>query len=249
MSVIFLVLLLTLGTLMPVAISAAEQNNSCIGCHKDLPAGSYAGHKFSDYTGSVHDKNNVRCEACHGGDPVSADKTAAHKGVLRSGDPGSPVYFRNLPQTCGKCHGKELVNFSRSRHYAELKTSGRGPSCVTCHGSMVTFILTSGQITEFCTICHNNKRGILPYAPKEVKNVLSMMELANTVVSWSEDFIKEAQKDRKSTPESEKQLTIARNYLKNAKTSWHTFNMEDVTANIEGAYTAAKNARDGLRLH
>ena len=247
MPIILLVLLLSLCTFIPVNIAVAESNNSCIECHRDLPAGSYAGHKFSDYTGSVHDRNGVRCEACHGGDPVHADKTAAHKGVFRSGDPKSAIYFRNLPQTCGKCHGEELVNFSRSSHYAELKTSGRGPSCVTCHGSMGTFILTSGQIMEFCTVCHNNKRGILPNAPQEVKNVLSMMELADTVVSWSEEFVKEAQKVKKSTPESEKELALAIGYMKHARLSWHTFRMEDVTTNIKSAYNAAKKARAGIR--
>src|SRR3989304_56349 len=243
MPIILLVLLLSLCTFIPVNIAVAESNNSCIECHKDLPAGSNAGHIFSDYKGSVHDRNGVRCEACHGGDPVLADKAAAHKGVSRTGDPRGSVYFSNLPQTCGKCHGEELVNFSRSRHYAELKTSGRGPSCVTCHGSMGTFILTSGQIREFCTVCHNNKRGILPNAPQKVKNVLSMMELADTVVSWSEEFVKEAQKVKKSTPESEKELALAIGYMKHARLSWHPFRMEDVTANIKSAYNAATKAR------
>lgn len=247
MPIVMLLLLLGLGSFMPVTIAVAAPNNSCIECHKDLPAGSYAGHKFSDYTGSVHDRNGVRCEACHGGDPVHADRTAAHKGVFRSGDPKSAVYFRNLPQTCGKCHGEELVNFSRSRHYAELKTSGRGPSCVTCHGSMGTFILTSGQIREFCTVCHNNQRGILPNIPGEVENVLSMMELADTLVSWSEEFVAEAHKSKKGTSESEKQLAIARNTIKHAKLTWHTFRLEDVTNKIKDAYTAAKKAREGIR--
>ena len=247
MPIILLVIFLCLCTFVPVNIALAQPVNSCMECHRDLPAGSYAGHKFSDYTGSVHDRNGVRCEACHGGDPVHADKTAAHKGVFKSTDPKSAIYFRNLPQTCGKCHGEELVNFSRSRHYAELKTSGRGPTCVTCHGSMGTFILTSGQIREFCTVCHNNKRGILPNVPQEVVNVLSMMELAGTVVSWSEESVKEAQKGKNSTPESEKQLALAMNYMKHARLSWHTFRMEDVTANIKSAYSAAKKAREGIR--
>src|SRR3989337_2271947 len=247
MPIILLVIFLCLCTFVPVNIALAQPVNSCMECHRYRPAGSYAGHKFSDYTDSVHDRNGVRCEACHGGDAVHADKIAAHKGVFRSTDPKSAIYFRNLPQTCGKCHGEELVNFSRSRHYAELKTSGRGPSCVTCHGSMGTFILTSGQIMEFCTVCHNNKRGILPNAPQEVKNVLSMMELADTVVSWSKEFVKEAQKVKKSTPESEKELALAIGYMKHARLSWHPFRMEDVTTNIKSAYNAAKKAREGTR--
>lgn len=247
MPIILFVLLLSFSVFMPVNIAVAEQANSCIACHKDLPAGSYAGHKFSDYSGSVHDRKGVRCEACHGGGPLHTDKDAAHKGVFKSTDPKSPIYFRNLPQTCGKCHGEELVNFSRSRHYAELKTSGRGPSCVTCHGSMGTFILTSGQIREFCTVCHNSKSGILPNVPREVENVLSMMELADTVVRLSEESVKEGQRVKKSTPESEKQLSLAIGYMKHARLSWHTFRMEDVTADIMNAYAAAKKAREGIR--
>src|SRR3990167_5476404 len=175
-----LLLLLILGSYIPGNIVGAAENNSCLSCHKDLPSGSYTGHKFSDYTGSVHDRNDVRCEACHGGDPKRTDKTAAHAGILRSNDPRSSIYFTNLPQTCWKSHGDELINLTRSKHYAELKMAGRGPSCVTCHGSMGTFILTSDRIREFCTVCHNNQRGILPNVPKEVANVLSMMELTNT---------------------------------------------------------------------
>ena len=242
-----IVLLLSFCAYMPDNIAVAAQKNSCIECHKDLPSGSYTGHKFSDYTGSVHERNGIRCEACHGGDPMSADKTTAHTGVFRSSNPRSSIYFKNLPQMCGKCHGEELVNFSRSRHYAELKTSGRGPSCVTCHGSMGTFILTSDRIREFCTVCHNNQRGILPNVPKEVANVLSMMELTNTLVSWSEEFVTEAKKAKKETSESEKQLAIARNTIKHAKLTWHTFRMEDVTKKINDAYSAAKKARESIR--
>lgn len=245
----FLLIVLLLGSyaFIPDNTTIAAENNSCIECHKDLPPGSYAGHKFSDYNDSVHDRNGVRCEACHGGNPAHTDKMTAHKGVFVSKDPNSSIYFRNLPQTCGKCHGDELVNFSRSRHYAELKTSGRGPSCVTCHGSMGTFILTSGQIRDFCTICHNNQRGILPNVPKEVENVLSMMELANTVVSWSGEFVKEAKKVKGENPDSERQLSEAMYYMKQARVAWHTFRMEDVTAKIKNAYSAAKKARESIR--
>ncbi len=247
MPFLVIVILLGLCACMPGNMAIAAPNNSCIECHKDLPSGSYTGHKFSDYKGSVHDSNGIRCEACHGGNPVTADKATAHTGVFKSNNPKSSIYFKNLPQTCGKCHGEELVNFSRSRHYSELKTSGRGPSCVTCHGSMGTFILTSDRIREFCTVCHNNQRGILPNIPGEVENVLIMMELADTLVSWSEEFVAEAHKTKKGTSESEKQLAIARNTIKQAKLTWHTFRLKDVTNKIKDAYTAAKKAREGIR--
>ena len=189
--ILFIVLF---NTTIPFNHANAAEKNSCIECHKNLPPGSYTGHKYSDYTGSVHERAGVRCEACHGGDPVRSDKTSAHTGVYHSSDPKSPIYFKNVPQTCGKCHGEELVNFSRSKHYAELKMSGRGPSCVTCHGSMGTFILTSNQIKEFCTICHNPQKGILPDTPRQVQSVLSLMEMTQTLINWSGEFISDAKK-------------------------------------------------------
>ena len=83
--------------------------------------------------------------------------------------------------------------------------------------------------------------------PRELENVLTMMELTNTLVSWSEEFVAEAQKAKKGTSESEKQLAIARNTIKHAKLTWHTFRMEDVTIKIKDAYTAAKKARESIR--
>lgn len=243
----FIVLTLFLTSVLPGTPAYAAENNSCIGCHKNLPHGVYTGHKFSDYTGSVHDRSGVRCEACHGGNPARTDKASAHIGVYKSVDPKSLIYFKNLPQTCGKCHGEELINFSRSKHYAELKMSGRGPTCVTCHGSMATFILNSNQIKEFCTICHNRQKGILPDVPGNVENVLSLMEITDTLIGWSEEFVTEAKREHRDTFEAEKILAAARGEMKQAKLIWHTFRMDNVSEKIKEAYRAARKTRESIR--
>ena len=245
----YLIIILTIFLNVSVQADsvAASDKNSCIECHKSLPPGSYAGHRYSDYTGSVHERGGVRCEACHGGEPLKSDKATAHAGVFNSSDPKSRIYFKNLPQTCGKCHGEELVNFSRSRHYAELKMSGRGPSCVTCHGSMGTFILTSGQIKEFCTVCHNRQKGILPDAPRQVENILSLMEITETLIDWSGEFVANAKKTKRDTTESDKSLNTARAEMKRAKIAWHTFRMDDVIARTKDAYSSAKKTKESIR--
>lgn len=247
MHYLLIILLFSLTTFLPCNPAMAGEKNSCIECHKNLPQGSYAGHRYSDYTGSVHENGGVRCEACHGGEPLKSDKALAHTGVFNSSAPNSRIYFKNLPQTCGKCHGEELVNFSRSRHYAELKMSGRGPSCVTCHGSMGTFILTSGQIKEFCTVCHNRQKGILPDAPRQVENVLSLMEITETLIDWSEEFVADAKKAKKDTTESEQALNAARGKMKQAKITWHTFRMDDVIIRTKEAYSSAKKTKESIR--
>ena len=247
MHYVLIILMFSITALLPCNPAGAAEKNSCIECHKNLPPGSYAGHRYSDYTGSVHEKGGVRCEACHGGEPLKSDKAIAHAGVFNSADPKSRIYFKNLPQTCGKCHGEELVNFSRSKHYAELKMSGRGPSCVTCHGFMGTFILTSGQIKGFCTVCHNRQKGILPDAPRQVENVLSLMEITETLVDWSGEFVAEARKAKKDTTEPESSLSTARREMKRAKIAWHTFRMDDVIARIKDAHNDAKKTKESIR--
>ena len=205
------------------------------------------GHKYPDYAGSVHNRKGVRCEACHGGDPVSQDAKGAHAGVYKSGDPKSTVYYQNIPRTCGKCHEKELVNFSQSKHYLELKTSGKGPSCVTCHGSMGTFILNSAQIQEFCAVCHNSGRGILPDKPAEVEAVLTMLEQTTTLVLWAEDFVETARRQGKNVAGVEEDIRRAHQEMTGARESWHTFRMGEVRARLKEAYSAARKAREKLQ--
>jgi len=64
---------------------------------------------------------NVTCDNCHGGDPGSDLKEKAHEGVLRSSEVNSTVFYRNVPETCGKCHANELNQFKDSLHYQRLK--------------------------------------------------------------------------------------------------------------------------------
>jgi len=244
-------IMLILSLLFFVSVHAspvfAAEKNSCIECHKNLPPGTYVGHKYPDYAGSVHDRKGVRCEACHGGDPVSRDAKGAHAGMYKSGDPKSPIYYQNIPWTCGKCHERELVNFSQSKHYLELKTSGKGPSCVTCHGSMGTFILNSAQIQEFCAVCHNSDRGILPDKPAEVEEILTLMEQTDTLIRWSEEFVNTARMQGKNVAGPEEAIRHAHQEMAGARESWHTFKMEEVRARLKEAYNAARKAKEKIR--
>jgi hypothetical protein len=132
----------------------AQRADQCVQCHGRLPEASSAGHGFSAWRGSRHGAAGVGCEACHGGDPAASDRAAAHRGIRRSTDRASPVYFTHIPETCGRCHAAELGYFRSSVHFARLQSDGRGPNCVTCHGSMATSVLAPERALRTCSACH-----------------------------------------------------------------------------------------------
>jgi len=133
--------------------------NSCVNCHSKLSASSFVGIKSHDWKGSIHQKHNVTCDKCHGGNPAAINKNEAHTGVLGSTKPQSRVYYKNIPSTCGKCHGAEFYKFTQSYHFKKLEATGKGPNCVTCHGSMVTNVLNPDDIANVCVRCHNKRIG------------------------------------------------------------------------------------------
>ncbi|MEK6654381.1 MAG: hypothetical protein AABY92_04425, partial [Thermodesulfobacteriota bacterium] len=111
--------------------SAAGRSESCVECHKDDKF-RVQNKKIYDYyqewKGSAHDLAGLSCTACHNGDPAKASKDEAHVGIVPQSDPASPFYFKNIPKTCGSCHRPVLERFAQSRHFEQLKTTGRGPT-------------------------------------------------------------------------------------------------------------------------
>ena len=66
---------------------------------------------------------DVGCDSCHGGNPDTFESLRAHRGVLSSFNPSSPVHRTQLPATCGACHVGPYVNFQASRHRQDAATA------------------------------------------------------------------------------------------------------------------------------
>ena len=86
---------------------------------------------YEQWTNSKHALFNVTCDNCHGGDPGSDVKETAHAGVSRSSETNRTVFYRNVPETCGKCHVNELNQFKDFLHYQRLKALKQAPTCDT----------------------------------------------------------------------------------------------------------------------
>jgi hypothetical protein len=147
-----------LTCLLGYAVPAMGQQSRCADCHFSRPEAPRADH-LSDWDHSAHSRNNVGCERCHGGDATTFEPLPAHRGILNSANPSSPVNRRNLSTTCGTCHAGPFVAFQKSQHFALLeKGDNRVPVCSTCHGE-AGFLRPSARALETqCAQCHGPNR-------------------------------------------------------------------------------------------
>ena len=115
---------LTLMSLVLFATPAASQQSRCADCHFSRPDAPAPDH-LSDWDRSAHSSNNVGCEKCHGGDATTFEPFLAHRGILNSTNPASPVNRRNLSATCGTCHAGPFVAFQNSQHFVSGASTSR----------------------------------------------------------------------------------------------------------------------------
>jgi nitrate/TMAO reductase-like tetraheme cytochrome c subunit len=145
----FLVLAFATG-----ATAAGSNEPVCIQCH-DSEMMKPALRKIpGEWRQSWHYQNGVACNDCHGGDPTDAAMAMSPQ----RGFVGAPKY-QAVPEFCGRCHIGILKNYLESGHGKALKASGRGPNCVTCHGSHGIQKASIDIINEQrCTQCHSYER-------------------------------------------------------------------------------------------
>lgn len=160
----------TLGGAM---VAAQTGRSLCADCHfanPDAPARRHV----DAWSLSRHGRENVGCERCHGGDPATLERFQAHRGVLASSDPASPVHYTNLPRTCGVCHAGSFSQFQQSRHFVLLGDGERrGPTCTTCHDSVAAQLVSPRGLEQRCEQCHGpNGREPRPGRSAEARAML-----------------------------------------------------------------------------
>lgn len=139
----------------------------CGGCHADvrrmnpygLPTDQLAQYRTSRHGEKLAegDGDVATCADCHG----------AH-GILKSRDPQSPVFPKNVPATCARCHqdgdlmkrhGLKATaprDYGQSVHARLLLEEGdlSAPTCVTCHGAHGATPPGMPDIARACGKCH-----------------------------------------------------------------------------------------------
>ncbi len=134
----------------------------CTDCHKDITAFPHEpapvkpvcatchADQEKAYDLGIHAKaaaagnsNVAKCQDCHGN---------VHE-ILPASDPKSKVAHSNIPQTCGACHGRQLVMASSGVSSAPFDSYEQ-----SVHGKAVT---GGSQKAAVCTDCHG-EHDILP---------------------------------------------------------------------------------------
>lgn len=157
------ILIWTAGVLLVLAAPAHSQQgrSQCADCHIAQGDPPNVRH-LSDWERSAHSRSDVGCEKCHGGDPSTFEAFRAHQGILTSRNPASPVAYKNLPATCGKCHAGPYVAFQSSRHFALIQSNNDNPPvCVTCHGEVAANRPSAKSLERTCARCHGEGK-LLP---------------------------------------------------------------------------------------
>ena len=227
--------------LLSILSSPLAAQESCVACHKTLHQTTTLHHNFKDWETSAHGKAAVACQLCHGGNPNSAAKEGAHTGILPASDAKSPVYFTNIPRTCGNCHAAELNAFKLSLHFKELERTGRGPNCVTCHGSMANRVIEPRDMEQTCRLCHRK--------PTQAYAARLSVEEARAALRLLDGEISEAKAGGKmETAGAEKSYRDLAERTRAALVEWHSFKTADVFQKARAVAQEASAAYTKLRL-
>jgi nitrate/TMAO reductase-like tetraheme cytochrome c subunit len=161
-----------LAGLLCCSLAAAQTRNSCVTCH-DKQEGAYKT-PVAEWQTSIHYRNAILCNDCHGGNARSDDPTIAMD--RKKGFVGKPSPTQ-VPGFCGKCHSAVRDNYVQSAHFLALQ-AGAGPNCVTCHTAhkqqQVTLDLINPQT---CGACHTFDRAArLKETMRSAERSLTSME-------------------------------------------------------------------------
>lgn len=198
---------------------------------------------YEQWTRSKHSMFNVSCEKCHGGDPGSDVKEKAHIGVARDSDLNSTVFYRNVPETCGKCHQNELNEFKESKHYQRLKALKQAPTCDTCHMPHEFKVLNTSEFNNLCSQCHNIDMKIAPDVPDNAISALENADKLKNEIRLADSAIRQAKEKGKDVSAAQKDLESAISIRDSLPVLWHAFDLPSFGKVIGDGIDAAKKAQ------
>jgi len=226
-----------------IRLNHTQRNISCsLECHEDVIR-KKATDNFLQWSESYHSKYYVTCDVCHGGNPGVKTESLAHAAMKNLSDPDSPIYFKNIPDTCGKCHAEELDHFKNTMHYQRLRAESRAPSCITCHEPHTFKVLKASELTTLCSVCHNSRDQIATASvPQDAKRALEKADEFSQEVFTARNAIAEANAKGKDVSSAQVDLDRAVTVMNNIPSLWHSFNLKDFDKQIQNGIDSAKKA-------
>ena len=226
-----------------IRINHTERNISCsLECHEDVIR-KRASDNFQQWSDSTHSIYYVTCDKCHGGDARANTESGAHASMKNITDPNSTIYFKNIPETCGKCHTAELDNFKNTMHYQRLRSTSQGPSCTTCHQPHSFKVLKSSELTNLCSACHNSVDQIATASvPQDAKKALEKAGEFQAEVMKAKNAIADAKAKGNDISSAQMNLDKANAVLDEIPSLWHGFDLKNFDEQIQSGVDWAKKA-------
>lgn len=226
-----------------LAPGRAGADDSCVDCHKNTDF-MVTNKKLYDYfqrwQNSAHGQEDVTCSDCHGGNPQSSAKAAAHKSM--TGLPGRSITFKRVPKICGDCHDDLYNAYVTSKHYQHLdkkKQVEQGPNCVTCHGSVSAKALDVTSVRATCANCHNAKTKNHPNIPQKAEALLNSLNSIRAFYRYIG-----IRGHNESAAES---LRILEPKIDALAVTWHTFDLEKIEPDTKVLLEYAKEKRREIK--
>jgi ribosomal protein S27AE len=228
-----------------IRIQHLERNVSCsLECHQDRLM-QLATANYQQWSESVHALKGVTCDVCHGGDPKQTTKEKAHTAMKNITDPESPVYYTNVPQTCGKCHSNELASFEKSNHYKKLEALQTAPTCTTCHAPHTFMVLNPEDFRNFCGSCHSVYKNVAPYEiPVQAEYLLGKVNKLKFDIETTREDIFLAKENGTNVTLAEQYSDSALKTVQDLAPMWHEFNLTHFEDSVNSANNEIKMAED-----
>ncbi|MDD5473684.1 MAG: cytochrome c3 family protein [Candidatus Methanoperedens sp.] len=231
-----------------IRIQHLERQVTCsLECHEERVR-SLATANYQQWSESLHALKGVTCEACHGGDPAQATKEKAHKNFRNNTDPESPVYYTNVPKTCGKCHSGELANFENSTHFKRLEALKLAPTCTTCHVPHTFTVMNPEDFRTVCGNCHSVYKKVAPYdIPLKAEDMLMKVNKLKFNIEMARQDIFWAKKNGTDVTQAEAYTDNALKTLGGLAPMWHEFNLTHFGDEIDSASKEVKKAEEMVK--
>jgi len=235
---VFTLLLLQTNVL---AANNALEDNACISCHQNLPGKLSA--VVQEWKQSIHFKNNITCDGCHGGDPSVKQEQFDNEEAFKNHSHlnrdrefllipraesvfTSTVRGRAVSYFCGKCHSN-----IKEKHLGSPHGQLGDPSCLYCHGRGSHAITESNpQIIDIrsqreggrCAICHREA------TMETVSNIYHIMVNAQLQLEHSSKLYDWLEQHGYKNLAMDKMYHHSRETLSQLRQTFHSFNMREI---------------------
>ena len=219
----------------------AYQDNACVSCHQNLPGKLSS--VVEEWKQSVHCRNNVTCDGCHGGDPsvkreqfdteeIFKDHSHVQRDreflvMSRTDSPfTSAVRGRSVSYFCGKCHSN-----IKEKHLGSPHGDLGNPTCLYCHGMGSHAIQESTpEIIDTrsrreggrCATCHRAA------TMETVSNIYHILVNTQSRLEDSAKLYDWLEKHGYKNLAMEKMYHHSRETLSQLRQTFHSFNMREI---------------------